>query len=174
MRVSSGDAKKHRRSSLVAYLDLVDPDHVGASKSDRIAAPDVLRVKLGDVDVLDDNILNTVGHPDALALEDTFRARTDDRFVGGDLDRVKTSFIVRDRGGRRIGLVVAAPVVLVDGGLASSASAPWCTTRSRRSRTGEVECLAQQNDARARVSEVGDQLLVGGRSNDLSGLDNTG
>jgi hypothetical protein len=175
---------------------MVDPDHVRASQRDRVTAPDVLRVELGDVNVLDDDVFDTevvsfeslpsflcddlrrtsipVGHPDTLALDDTFRARADNRLVGSDLDRVKTSFIVGDRGGGCVGLVVAAPIVLVDGSLAASASAPRCATRSGHGRTSEVECLAQQNDARARVSQVGDQLLVGGRSNDLSGLDDTG
>jgi hypothetical protein len=68
-------------------------------------------------------------------------------------------------------LVVSAPIVLVNSGLTARASSPRCATRSRDTRTSEVECLAQQNDAGARISKVGDQLLVGGRSNDLSGLD---
>ena len=66
---------------LVSYLDVVDPDHVRAGKSDCIAAPDVLRVELGDVNVLDDYVFDAVGEPDALALDDTFRARADDRLV---------------------------------------------------------------------------------------------
>ena len=66
---------------LVSYLDVVDPDHVRAGKSNGIAAPDVLRVELGDVNVLDNHILDAVGQPDALALDDTFRTRADDRLV---------------------------------------------------------------------------------------------
>jgi hypothetical protein len=159
---------------LVSYLDVVDPDHVRAGKSNGIAAPDVLRVELGDVNVLDDYVFDAVGEPDTLALDHTFRARADDCLVRGDHDRVETSLIVSDGRGGRIGLVVSTPIVLVDGGLAAGASSPRCATRSRDTRTSEVECLAQQNDARARISKVGDQLLVGGRSNYLSGLDEGG
>lgn len=158
----------------LARLHVINPNHVCTSQSDRVTAPDVLRVELGDVDVLNDYIGNAIGKPDALALDDTFRTRADDRLVRGDHDRVKTSLIVGDRGGGRIGLVVSAPVVLVDGGLAAGASTPGCTTRSRHSRTGEVERLAQQNNAGARISKVGDQLLVGGRGDNLSGLDDAG
>jgi hypothetical protein len=153
---------------------VINPNVVCSSQSNRVTTPDVLRVELGDVNVLDNHILDTVGQPDALALDDTFRPRADNRLVGGDLDGVKTSLIVGDRGGGSIGLVVSAPVVLVDGGLAAGTSAPRRATGSGDGRTGEVERLAQQNDARARVSKVGDQLLVGGRSNDLSGLDDAG
>jgi hypothetical protein len=92
----------------------------------------------------------------------------------GSASLTKTSLVVGDRGGGRIGLVVSAPVVLVDGGLAARASTPRRATGSRHSRTGEVERLTQQDCSRARVSQVGDQLLVGGRSDDLSGLDDAG
>lgn len=159
---------------LASYLDLVDPDHVGTSQRDSITTPDVLRVELSDVDVLDNDVRNTVCHPNSLALDDTVRARANDSLVGGNHDGVESSFVVRNRGRRRIGLVVPAPIVLVDGGLAASASAPRCTTRSGHGRTSEVECLAQQNDARARVSKVRDQFIVRGRGDDLSGLDDRG
>ena len=107
---------------------MVDPDHVGTCQSNGIAAPDVLRVELGDVNVLDDDVLDTVGKSDALALDDTFRARADDRFVRGYHDRIETSLVVSDRSGWCIGLIVSAPIVLVDGGLAARASSPWCAT----------------------------------------------
>jgi hypothetical protein len=92
----------------------------------------------------------------------------------GSASLTKTSLIIGDRGGGCVGLVVSAPVILVDGGLAAGTSAPRRATGSGDGRTREVERLAQQNDAGARVSKVGDQLLVGGRSNDLSGLDDAG
>ena len=156
------------------YLDMVDPDHVGPCQRNCVTSPDILRVELGDVDVLDDDVGNTVSHPEAFALDDTVRTRAENCLVGGDHDGVETSLVVLDRSGGCIGLVVATPIVFVDGGLAASASAPRCTTRSGCSRASEVEFLAQQNDARARVSKVRDQLIVGGRSNDLGRLIDTG
>lgn len=44
-------------------LAVVDPDQVGSSKSESITTPDVLRVKLSDVNILDDNVLSTIGNP---------------------------------------------------------------------------------------------------------------
>ena len=60
---------------------MIDPNVVCSSQSNRVTTPDVLRVELGDVNVLDNHILDAVGQPDALALDDTFRTRADDRLV---------------------------------------------------------------------------------------------
>lgn len=92
-------------------LDVVDPDHVSAGDGDSITTPDVLRVDLGEVDVLDDDVLDTVGHVDTLALDDTGGALADKRLVGLDLDGVPASLVVgqgADLGG--VGLVLCAPL----------------------------------------------------------------
>lgn len=94
-------------------LDMVDPDHVGARDGDGITAPHVLGVDLGEVDVLDDDVLDAVGHVHALALDDTGGALADQGLVGLDLDRVPRSLVIcdgADRGGA--GLVVLAPLRL--------------------------------------------------------------
>lgn len=94
-----------------SHLDMVDPDHIGTSNGDSITAPHVLRVDLSEVDVLDDNVLNAIGHVDTLALDDTGGALADQGLVGLDLDRVPGSLVVCDGAdGWRAGLVVLAPL----------------------------------------------------------------
>lgn len=44
-------------SSGGTYGDSVDPNHVCAVNRDRITSPDVVRVQLGDLDVLDDDVV---------------------------------------------------------------------------------------------------------------------
>jgi hypothetical protein len=44
-------------SSGSTYGDSVDPNHVCAVDRDRITSPDVVRVQLGDLDVLDDDVV---------------------------------------------------------------------------------------------------------------------
>lgn len=52
-------------------LDVVDPDEVGAVQSDGITTPDVLRVQVGDPNVLDDDVRSTALDVKTLALDDT-------------------------------------------------------------------------------------------------------
>jgi len=92
-------------------LDVVDPDHVGAGNGDSVSAPHVLGVDLGEVNVLDDDVLDTVGHVHTLALDDTGGALADKRLVGLDLDRVPGSLVIGQRADNRgAGLVVLAPL----------------------------------------------------------------
>lgn len=62
------------------------------------------------------------------------------------------------RDGWRAGLVVRAPVVLVDGDLARRGCAPGRTpgTGSRAGGVSEIESLAQDDDSRLAVTEVRD------------------
>lgn len=78
---------------------LTDPDAVGAVDGDGVAAPDVLRVELRDVDVLDDDVLCAVGDVQALAAEDAGGSRADDRLVGADGEAGDTGFVVCDLDG---------------------------------------------------------------------------
>lgn len=138
--------------------DVVDPDQVGAGEGDGVTSPDVLRVQLRDTDVLDDDVLHAVGHAQTLALDDSGGARAEDGLVRGDLDGAQTGLVVGDLDGGRVGLVVGAPVVLVDGLLASRASSPGSTSRLGGGTlgSGEVEGLGQHDDASLGIREVGD------------------
>ena len=183
-----------------SHLDMVDPDQVGARDRDGITAPDVLGVDLGEVDVLDDDVLDPVGHVDALALDDTGGALADQGLVGLDLDRVPGSLVVGDGAdGWGAGLVVIAPlrslqalvicligvdirqdkvpthVVLVDGQLAAGSGAVRRTSSLRRGslRVSEVEGLGQDDDTGGAVREVRNKLGVG-RGVDGSGRATTG
>ena len=82
-----------------------------------------------------------------------------------DRDAENTSVIVGDGGLGRRGLVVLAPVVLINGNLASRASTPWLATGRGCGAfgTGKVKGLGQDNDTSRAVAEVGNKLVVGGR-----------
>ena len=163
--------------------DVVDPDHVAcnyrlldtacefeyrlqltAVDGDGITTPDELRVDLGETDVLDDDVLDAVGHADTLSFDNTLVALTDKRLVGANSDTNNTSLIISDAGdlGRGL-LVVVAPSVLVDGNLACGASAPGTAT-SRGDLTltaSEVEGLGEDNGAGLVITEVANELSVG-------------
>ena len=82
--------------------------HVGAVKSDGITAPDVLGVQLGDLDVLDDDIVGTRDDTETLALDHTAAALADDGLLGSNSNAENTSIVVVDAGLRGVGLVVRA------------------------------------------------------------------
>lgn len=95
----------------LSYLDVIDPDHVSAGDGDSITTPDVFRVDVGEVDILNDNVLDAVGHVDTLALDDTGGALADQGLVGLDLDRVPGSLVISDGADScGAGLVVLAPL----------------------------------------------------------------
>lgn len=104
--------------------------HVGAVKSDGITAPDVLGVQLGDLDVLDDDVVGTRDDTETLALDHTAAALADDGLLGCNSDAKHAGIVVLDAGRRGIGLVVLAPVVLVNGHLALGSSSPGGTASS--------------------------------------------
>lgn len=59
-----------------------DPDEVRLVEGDGVATPDVLWVKLGDVNVLNDDVLCSVGNAETFAADDTLVANTDEGLVG--------------------------------------------------------------------------------------------
>ena len=59
-----------------------DPDEVRLVEGDGVAAPDVLWVELGDVNVLDDDVLCSVGDAETFATDDTLVANTDEGLIG--------------------------------------------------------------------------------------------
>lgn len=149
----------------VSYLDVVDPDHVGAIQGDGITTPDVVGVEVGDVDVLDDDVGGARDDAETLALDNTGAAAADQTLVGADRDAQQAGVVVRHARLGRAGLVVVAPVVLVDGELAGRGGTPGSATRRGRGAlgAGEVERLGQHDDAGRGVAQVGDQLGRRGR-----------
>jgi hypothetical protein len=77
-------------------LDMVDPDEVAAIEGNSITTPDVLGIQVGDVYVLDDDVLHPAGNTETLADNDTRTALSVDGLVGANLDRVETSLIIPD------------------------------------------------------------------------------
>ena len=75
-------------------LHVVDPDLVRAVEGDRIAAPDIMRIQVGDVDVLDDDVADAGDDAEALAHHHAAAAFADDGFVGGHGDAEDGSVVV--------------------------------------------------------------------------------
>lgn len=123
-----------------------------------------MRVDLSEADVLNDDVLGAVDHADTLSLDNTLVALSDQGLVGANSDTKDTSLVIGDAADLGcVLLVVVTPAVLVDGDLASRASAPGTAT-SRGDLalgTGEVKSLGEDNGTSLRVSEVADQLGSG-------------
>lgn len=139
---------------------VVDPDEIGVVDGDSITTPDVLRVQVGNVNILDNNVLGTADHADTLALDDALAANTDEGLVGSDVDAEQTGLVVLDRDLGGVGLVVVAPVVLVDGGLAARGGSPGraASLGGGALGSGEVKGAVEHDDAGTAVTEVGDEL----------------
>lgn len=58
-------------------LDVINPDKISTIQGDSITTPDVLRVKVRDVNVLNDNIAGTADNLQALSFNDTGATRAD-------------------------------------------------------------------------------------------------
>jgi hypothetical protein len=109
---------------------MIDPDIVCPIQGDGITAPNVFRVDIGDLNVLEDDILSPVHNSQALAFDDALRAIADDCLIRTNSDTESSSSIISDARDRRcIRFVVLAPLVLVDSSLASSASTPCVRAR---------------------------------------------
>lgn len=59
----------------MTYLDVINPDEVSTVQGDGITTPDVLRVQICNMDVLDDNVAGTTDNLQALSLNDTGATR---------------------------------------------------------------------------------------------------
>lgn len=101
-------------------LAVVDPYEVRAVNSDGITTPDVLRVELRDVDVLDDDVLGAVGNSETLSAKDTLGANADNALVGAYSETADTSLVVshRDALDASASISVRAPTGMVDSILA--------------------------------------------------------
>lgn len=152
------------------HLDVVNPDQIGSGESDGVAAPDVLGVELGDVDVLDNHVCGSVRDAQTLAPDHTCRPNADDGLVAADIDARDTSLIVRDGdgSGASAGVTVRAPARLVDGVLAPIAGAGvggGAATSLCHATFGAdvVVLLVQDNDTGGGIGEPGGQLGDVGR-----------
>lgn len=142
--------------------NMVNPDVVSVVEGNGITTPDVLRVELSDVNVLDDDVLGT-NDSETLATDDTLGANADQGLVGANLDTQNTGLVILDVDLGGVGLVVAAPVVLVDGSLALGSSSPGGTTSLAGGTlsANEVDGAVEVDDSGGGVTEVRDELSGG-------------
>jgi len=75
---------------------MVDPNQVRSSERDSIATPDILRIKLSDVHVLDDNVLCAIGDPQPLSADDAGFSDANNGLVRLDVYVACASFVVSD------------------------------------------------------------------------------
>lgn len=62
-------------------LDVIDPDEISSGEGDGISSPDVLWVELGNVDVLDDDVLGSIGNSETLSSDHSIGTDTNNRLV---------------------------------------------------------------------------------------------
>ena len=75
---------------------MVNPNKIGVIKGNGITSPHILRVKVGDLNVLNDDVLGTLCNVKALALDDAFASYTDETLVGSHENGVQCSIIILD------------------------------------------------------------------------------
>lgn len=127
---------------------MINPDHISIIQGDGISTPHILRVNISESDVLDDNV-GCLHDADTFALDGGSTAGlANKRLVARDRDTLYTSIVVRDRHAGRIGLVVLAPVILVDGNLAGAGRSPGGAARGGRGTlgAGEIVCSLEDDD----------------------------
>lgn len=124
------------------YSDVVDPNQVRVVDSNGVSTPNILGVDIRDGDILDNDILCATDDPQPLALDDAGAALADQGFVRVDGDAKHAGLVVADAGLGRVGLVVVAPPVLVDGQLALGAGAPGGAASAARCAFGAAEVEA--------------------------------
>lgn len=130
---------------------MIDPDVGRSVESDGIASPNILRVQVPDLKVLNDHIVRASGHSESLASDHAVSAHTYDALVTSDLQRVRACFVVGDGGGGCTGLLSLAPVPCVDCQLTRRAGSVGGASDLRRSALGasEVEGLGDDDVERS-------------------------
>jgi len=63
------------------YGNVVDPDIVCSIQGDGISAPNIFRVDIGDLNVLENDVLSSIHDPQALAFDDTLGTIANDCLV---------------------------------------------------------------------------------------------
>lgn len=76
--------------------NMVNPNKIRVIKGNSITAPDVLRVKVCDLNVLDDDILRTLCNIKALALDDALASYTNETFIRPNENGVQCSIVILD------------------------------------------------------------------------------
>jgi len=172
--VGSAGSENNVLAADVGGSNVINPDEVRAINLNGITTPNVLRVELSDVDVLNDDVLGTLD-VQTLTLDNTVGTDTNNGLVRVDSNRVQASLIVGNISLGALSLVVVAPVILVDSKLATSTSTPRSAALLGGGSlgTGEVELLVEEDDAGGAVTEHGDQL-VGGLGVGTLGVASTG
>lgn len=143
---------------------MVDPDEVRAGHLDRVTAPDVLRVQLGDVEVLEDDVLGAADDAEAFASDDALVADADDGLVRLDINRLGGCDIVGHFDSRVAG---AAPVGADESILPFASTGVAVRTAAVFSGCAfgfeEVVLFVEQNHTRFVVGKPRDQLVdIGG------------
>lgn len=141
----------------MGYRDVINPDLIGAIERDSITTPDVLGVEVGNVDVLDDDVLGTTTHSQTLALDAGLVTHAENGLVRGNINRSPSSLVPRLTRSR------LATTVVLDNLLELVTSAPAGADISRLGalRGGVIKLLGEHNDARLLVGEQLGQLLDG-------------
>lgn len=75
-------------------LDMVSPNLVGTIQRNSITTPDILRVELGNMDVLYDNIANTIHETQPLTTNHASTANAHDRLIRGNIDTLESRLVV--------------------------------------------------------------------------------
>ena len=63
------------------YSNVIDPDIVCSIQGDGISAPNIFRVDIGDLNVLENDVLSSIHDPQALAFDDTLGTIANDCLV---------------------------------------------------------------------------------------------
>jgi len=144
---------------------VVDPDQVRTGKGDSITTPDVLRVQIRDVDILNYHILCSICNPQSLAFDHSAAPNPNDALIAADIDGRDAGLVVGDGDGvgAGSGIAIRAPVRAVDGVLAAVSGAgvrggaAACLGHCALG-ADEVEFLVEDDDAGSGVGEPGLQL----------------
>ena len=75
-------------------LVVVDPDPVAVVQGEEISSPDILRVCVGEVDVLNNDIADAAAKAQALAADDACTADTDNTLVAANVDRRRAGVVI--------------------------------------------------------------------------------
>jgi hypothetical protein len=59
------------------YLDVINPDHISTVQGDGIAAPNVLRIQVRNVNILNNDVAGTADDLQTLSSDDSGAARPD-------------------------------------------------------------------------------------------------
>lgn len=106
------------------YGNMIDPNQVAVVQGDGISSPDIFGIKIRNLDVLDDNIFCPTDDAQTSALDHAGASGADQTLIARDSDAERSGGVVLDCHRGCIGLVVGAPVVLVDGLLTGGPGAP--------------------------------------------------